>query len=242
MGFLPTVLKPLLELRIMTKQLKKADPRFAGTDAILKWMLVTCFGYTGYKNAKFGRIEVHEGITGRSREILLQTKDIAEIMGFRVLHGIVDCLWVQGSPIEELKNRVERQTGLLLEVDHFDWIVFLPLADGFGAYNRYYGRQPDGSIKVRGIAARRHDTPEYVREMQRRMLAVMAQAKTIAELETAREEVADIFRETINGLPAADPQQMVISRRISRPPMPTGASKAQRYKHTGITGSELRPA
>ncbi|MFZ1898509.1 type B DNA-directed DNA polymerase [Methanoregula sp.] len=215
-GFLPTVLKPLLELRIMTKQLKKADPRFAGTDAILKWMLVTCFGYTGYKNAKFGRIEVHEGITGRSREILLQTKDIAEIMGFRVLHGIVDCLWVQGSPIEELKNRVERETGLLLEVDHFDWIVFLPLADGFGAYNRYYGRQPDGSIKVRGIAARRHDTPEYVREMQRRMLAVMAQAKTIAELETAREEVADIFRETINGLPAADPQQMVISRRISR--------------------------
>ncbi len=215
-GFLPTVLKPLLELRIMTKQLKKADPRFAGTDAILKWMLVTCFGYTGYKNAKFGRIEVHEGITGRSREILLQTKDIAEIMGFRVLHGIVDCLWVQGSPIEALKDRVERETGLLLEVDHFDWIVFLPLADGFGAYNRYYGRQPDGSIKVRGIAARRHDTPEYVREMQRRMLAVMAQAKTIAELETAREEVADIFRETINGLPAADPQQMVISRRISR--------------------------
>ena len=37
---------------------------------LLKWMLVTCFGYTGYKNAKFGRIEVHEGITGRSREIL----------------------------------------------------------------------------------------------------------------------------------------------------------------------------
>ena len=62
-GFLPTVLKPLLELRIKTKQLKKADPRFAGIDAILKGMLVTCFGYTGYKDAKFGRIEMHEGIT-----------------------------------------------------------------------------------------------------------------------------------------------------------------------------------
>jgi DNA polymerase I len=215
-GFLPTVLKPLLELRIATKQLKKTDPRFAGTDAILKWMLVTCFGYTGYKNAKFGRIEVHEGITGRSRDILLQTKDIADEMNFRVLHGIVDCLWVQGSPVDALKARVERETGLFLEVEHFDWIVFLPLADGFGAYNRYYGRQPDGSIKVRGIAARRHDTPKYVREMQRRMLAVMARAKTIAELETVREEVAGIFRETVNNLPAADPQQMVINRRISR--------------------------
>ena len=98
-GFLPAALEPLLDLRITTKQLKKADPRFTGIDSILKWMLVTCFGYTGYKNAKFGRIEVHEGITAQSREILIRTKDIAEEMDFTVLHGIVDCLWVQGSPI-----------------------------------------------------------------------------------------------------------------------------------------------
>jgi DNA polymerase I len=215
-GFLPTVLLPLLELRIRTKQLKKTDPRSAGADAILKWMLVTCFGYTGYKNAKFGRIEVHEGITGRSRDILIQTRDIAEEMGFRVLHGIVDCLWVQGAPVEALRERVERETGLFIETEHFDWIVFLPLADGFGAYNRYYGRQPDGSTKVRGIAARRHDTPEYVREMQRRMLAVMARTKTIAELKMVREEIAGIYRETVNNLPEANPDQMVINRRISR--------------------------
>jgi len=229
-GFLPSVLKPLLELRIKTKRLKKVDPRFAGPDAILKWMLVTCFGYTGYKNAKFGRIEVHEGITGRSREILIQTKDIADEMNFRVLHGIVDCLWVQGSPVEALRERVERETGLFLEVEHFDWIVFLPLADGFGAYNRYYGRQADGSIKVRGIAARRHDTPEYVREMQRRMLEVMARAKTIAELEVTREEVAGIFRETVINLPAADPGQMVINRRISR----------LKYSHRCIEGAAVQ--
>jgi len=215
-GFLPSVLKPLLELRIRTKQLKKTAPKFTGIDAILKWMLVTCFGYTGYKNAKFGRIEVHEGITGRSRDILLQTKDIAEAMDFRVLHGIVDCLWVQGSPVEALRKRIEHETGMFLEVEHFDWIVFLPLADGFGAYNRYYGRQPDGGIKVRGIAARRHDTPEYVREMQRRMLDVMARAETIVDLEATRGEVAGIFRETVNNLPSADPRQMVINRRISR--------------------------
>jgi DNA polymerase I len=229
-GFLPTVLLPLLDLRIKTKRLKKTNPQFAGTDAILKWMLVTCFGYTGYKNAKFGRIEVHEGITGRSREILIQTKDIAEDMNFRVLHGIVDCLWVQGSPVEALRTRVERETGLLIEAEHFDWIVFLPMADGFGAYNRYYGRQPDGSIKVRGIAARRHDTPEYVRGMQKRMLDVMARAKTMAELNMLKGEVTDIFRQTIAGLPAADPQQMAIDRRISR----------LTYRHRCIEGAAVQ--
>ena len=215
-GFLPVALEPLLGLRIRTKQLKKNDPDIAGIDAILKWMLVTCFGYTGYKNAKFGRIEVHEGITGRSRDILLQTKDIAEAMGFRVLHGIVDCLWVQGSPVAALQVRVDRETGLPTEVEHFSWIVFLPLNDGLGAYNRYYGRQADGSVKVRGIAARRHDTPEYIRKMQGAMLAVMGRAATIAELGGLWDEVNAIYRNAVQQLPSAPAQEMAINRRISR--------------------------
>jgi len=215
-GFLPAALKPVLQLRIKTKRLKKTNLRLVGVDSILKWMLVTCFGYTGYKTAKFGRIEVHEGITGRSRDILLQTKDIAEEMGFTVLHGIVDCLWVQGLPIDQLKARVELETGLLSEVEHFGWIVFEPLNDGFGAYNRYFGRLSDGSIKVRGIAARRHDTPEYIQSMQGHMLDVMARAKTIVELEEVREEVMNVYREAVTMLPTANPKSMAITRRISR--------------------------
>jgi DNA polymerase elongation subunit (family B) len=37
---------------------------------------------------------VHERITGISRELLMQIKELAESMDFKVLHGIVDCLWV----------------------------------------------------------------------------------------------------------------------------------------------------
>jgi DNA polymerase I len=215
-GFLPAALKPLLELRITTKRLKKTDPRLAGIDSILKWMLVTCFGYTGYKNAKFGRIEVHEGITARSRDILIRTKDIAEETGFTVLHGIVDCLWVQGSAVDELKQKVENETGLLTEIEHFNWIVFQPMNDGSGAYNRYFGRLSDGSVKVRGIAARRHDTPDFVRSMQGRMLEVMADAESIAVLKDKKEEIRDIFRDTVRRLPDSDPGALVINRRISR--------------------------
>ncbi len=215
-GFLPAALKPLLDLRITTKHLKKTDSRLTGIDSILKWMLVTCFGYTGYKNAKFGRIEVHEGITGRSRDILIRTKDIAEEMGFTVLHGIVDCLWVQGSPIALLKQSIENEIGIPTEIEHFNWIVFQPMNDGSGAYNRYFGRLSDGSVKVRGIAARQHDTPEFVRSMQSQMLEVMAGAASIAELEDKKEEIRNIFRRTVTCLPSADPKAMVINRRISR--------------------------
>jgi DNA polymerase I len=122
-GFLSSVILPLLSLRIETKRLKKTNPNYAGIDSILKWMLVTCFGYTGYRNAKFGQIQVHERITGISRELLMQIKELAEVMDFEVLHGIVDCLWVIGEPIQAFKEAVERDTGILTEVDSYDWIA-----------------------------------------------------------------------------------------------------------------------
>jgi DNA polymerase I len=105
-GFLANLLSSLLNLRIETKRLKKTNRDYAGIDSVLKWMLVTCFGYTGYRNAKFGQIQVHERFTDTSRELLLQIKELAESMGFEVLHGIVDCLWVIGEPISVFKEAV----------------------------------------------------------------------------------------------------------------------------------------
>ena len=89
---------------------------------------------------------------------------------------------------------------LVVEDEHFDWIVFLPLNYGFGAYNRYYGRQSDGSVKLRGIAARRHDTPEYIRAMQQEMAELTdsvpwkwwAKYQKFDE-QNARVEVVDLF-------------------------------------------------
>ncbi len=215
-GFLPGVLDPLLLLRIRTKQMRRDDDKYNSIDSVLKWMLVTCFGYTGYKNAKFGRIEVHEAITARSREILLQTKHLAEETGFSVIHGIVDCLWVKGDNPAALKTLVERETRLFTELEQYDWLVFLPLADGSGAYTRYYGRLDDGSIKVRGIAARRHDTPEYFRRMQQEMLTVMAGAADLTVLAGTEEHVSVIHRAYMQGLETAKPEDMVIHKRISR--------------------------
>jgi DNA polymerase I len=240
-GFLPEVLEPLLALRRKSKMQKATDPSLAGIDSILKWMLVTCFGYTGYKNAKFGRIEVHEKITDHAREILIRTKDIAEEMGFSVLHGIVDCLWVQGEPAGLLKDAVEQETGLHTTLDRYDWLVFLPMADGFGAYNRYYGRLEGGIMKQRGIAARRGDTPACVREMQEKMLGLLCKAHDRAALQECREQVRQIYREAADGLADAPPASLAIRRQISRLRYARACPEASAVAACAAAGIDLSP-
>jgi DNA polymerase I len=236
-GFLPEVLEPLLLLRKVTKQGKKTNPSWAGRDSILKWMLVTCFGYTGYRNAKFGRIEVHERITEEARDILLRSKSCAEAMGFSILHGIVDCLWVTGTGVGELKARIERETRLSTECETYDWITFLPMNDGTGAYNCYYGRRTDGFLKMRGVMARKGDTPPYVRKMQEEMLAALREATTLAELPAQEGKIRAIHARYDEHLLDADPGSFVVRRRISRGRYErrcAEASAVEAYRSAGI--------
>jgi DNA polymerase-2 len=70
-GFIPKTLQPLIQKRVDLKnELKNLDPRdcrhafYKGRIQALKWLLVVCFGYLGYKNARFGRIESHMAVEG----------------------------------------------------------------------------------------------------------------------------------------------------------------------------------
>jgi DNA polymerase I len=111
-----------------------------------------------------------------SRELLMQIKELAEKMASMFLHGIVDCLWVIGELISAFKEAAESETGILTGVDSYDRITFLPMADGEGAYNRYFGRLDTGKMKIRGVTARKGDTPEYVNEMQQAVFEVKARS------------------------------------------------------------------
>jgi DNA polymerase elongation subunit (family B) len=100
-----------------------------------------CFGYTGYKNARFGRIECHESINAYGRELMLQASEIAEAHGFEILHGIVDSLWLKGhGDPEKFCEHVSGHTGIPLEPEGtYKWLVFLPdRSHGVGVLNRYF--------------------------------------------------------------------------------------------------------
>jgi len=190
-GLLPEVLEPILHRRFCFKARAKNNHYDHATYTELqkawKWVLVVCFGYTGYRNARYGRIECHESITAFSRDILLTASEVAQHAGYEVLHGIVDSLWVKGSPgcarPFHLSWMISTRTGIRMDVEgRYKWIVFLPSKEtGVGALTRYYGVFENGTVKIRGVELRQHNTPAFLKNAQQEMLNVFKQARTAEE-------------------------------------------------------------
>lgn len=188
-GIVALALAPLLEKRVALKrrlaQIPVWDPRHRRDkirSTALKWLLVTCFGYLGYKNARFGRIEAHQAVTAYGREALLKAKEAAEAAGAEVLHAYVDSIYIQWphkpdpSVLERLQAEIEAETGLPIAVDGiFRWLVFLSSRTNQrrAVANRYFGVFQNGEVKVRGIAARRRDTPPFVARVQMELVGLL---------------------------------------------------------------------
>jgi DNA polymerase I len=100
-------------------------------------------------------------------------------------------------------------------VDSYDRITFLPMNDGEGAYNRYFGRLNIGKMKIRGVMARKGDTPEYVNKMQQEVFQVLAKAKSQEELRRIEPKAQIVYRRFLDGLDGADARELAIHRRVS---------------------------
>jgi DNA polymerase I len=189
-GYLVDVLQPIIdardEIKAAIRQEKGRDnpdedrlAELEGRSGALKWILVACFGYQGFSNAKFGRIECHEAINAYAREILLTAKKRLEAGGWRVVHGIVDSIWVTPDPdvdnddredLKALATAITKEVEIRLEHEaHYDWVAFVPQRESnAGALTKYFGKvDGDDEFKIRGIEARQRSTPPFIEEVQR---------------------------------------------------------------------------
>jgi len=233
-GIVPKVLRLAIGKRLRYKKLKieannqKLKEVYERRRGALKWILVTCFGYLGYRNAKFGTVDGHIGVCAFGRQAFLRTARIAERRGFSVIHGIVDSLWLKkkDATAEEyisLCKAISEEIGVPLNFEgRYKWIVFLPsrMHPNVAVLNRYYGVKEDGRIKVRGIEVRRRDTPKFVYAAQMEMIKVLATAsdsKTfIVKIPHALKVVKEYRKKLIDGeVPIWD---LIVTKRLSKNP------------------------
>ncbi len=243
-GLVSRALAPIIDKRVRYKRIRSQARRDADSEreflvdsrqTALKWLLVCCFGYLGYRNARFGRIEAHEAVCAFARDRLMVAREVCERRGFRVLHAIVDCFWCQRDPelahlgppsaeeIDTLCREILEATGLPIGLEGvYKWIAFLPSRQNpeMPVPNRFFGRFEDGSVKMRGIEARRHDLPPFIRNVQKRCIDILSEARDLAEY---RERVPDLLRllsECEGALARGEVprEHLLITRRLSMDP------------------------
>jgi len=235
-GLIPRTLEPLLNKRIALKQRlaeMAADdplrPLYQVRASAHKWLLVTCFGYLGYKNARFGRIESHEAVTNGGREALLAAKEAAEGQGFEVLHLYVDGMWLiregatRVSDYTPLLEEISRRTGLPIALDGiFRWVAFLPsrVNEAVPVPNRYFGVFQDGTVKVRGLASRRRDSPAWVSETQMALIEYLARVEAVDQLAGCLPGALRILRQALDQLRQGrvPPEKLLLAQRLTRLP------------------------
>ena len=256
-GIVPQSLKTVLDRRLEYKYRKKnynntnnnqsnnqmkVRDRYDSRQTALKWILVTSFGYLGFSNSKFGRIDAHIAVCAFARDLLLTTSKIAERHGFEIIHGIVDSIWIKerattkprtsGSKdmkkvtnskirLNKLKLDIEKLTNFSISFEGvYKWIVFdyskpnptLP------ALNRYFGVFHDGTIKMRGIEIRRHDTPPLFINFQQELVNVMSNCRNINEIIVILPQLEEIYDKYRNLLLSREVNHtdLIFTKRISK--------------------------
>jgi DNA polymerase I len=271
-GFLPDVLEPLLADRAALKEriseVEAADggggagatPTAAtgevvdgpertadaaplrGRSAAIKWVLVACFGYQGYRNSKFGRIECHEAINAVAREVLLDAKAAFEAAGWTVVHGLVDSLWLvprnEGGapgagadasadptptpePVEQVCERVSDDVGVPLEPEaSYEWVCFVPAREGDGPTDP---RERPGALT--NYFGKRADGTYKLRGIEARQRSTPAfvadvQRDLLDAFDAHREPAAvcDRLRRHLGRLRAGevDPGELVVAKRATK--------------------------
>ncbi len=235
-GIVPLSLEILLERRLQYKQLKKVEKdelkrqRYDARQSALKWILVCSFGYLGFKNARFGKIDAHIATCAFSRIFLDRAVAIAQARGFKLVHGIVDSMWLTkagatAADYEDLCATIRKDLKLPLSFEgQYRWIVFLnsKIDPEAPVLNRYYGvfQDQDRTLKVRGIDVRRHDTPKIVEKCQTEMLAILKEADNSQEFTALIPQVLNTLREYASKLRSGTVpiEELVITKNLSKMP------------------------
>jgi len=193
-------------------------------------------------------------VTAYGREALLRAKEAAEDLDYEILHMYVDGLWVYKdgcktpADFEALLADITERTGLPISLDGvYRWVVFLPsrVNERVPVPNRYFGVFQDGSIKVRGIEARRRDTAPFIAETQMTIMEILAKAEDAEHLKEVYPKALAFVHREMEALRAGHVplEKLLVSQKLSRElgeySTPSGAARAVRQLQED--GKVVRP-
>jgi|ECHnycMinimDraft_1075156.scaffolds.fasta_scaffold00090_6 DNA polymerase elongation subunit (family B) len=136
---------------------------------------------------------VAESVTALGRFVITSTLKKAGEIGLRVLYGDTDSLFLHNPPKKELEGIVEwvkKQFNLDFEVDKTYKLVLFS-----GLKKNYMGVSQDGKVEIKGMLAKKRNTPEFLKTSFNDVKTIIASMQSEADVNAAKEKVAQEIKE-----------------------------------------------
>jgi len=144
----------------------------------LKVMANAFYGYMGWLGARWYSKEGAEAVTAWGRNIISQSAELARKMGFTVIYGDTDSIFVKGDKnlIGKLVNTISSMFDMEIKIDKVYRRVFFTENK-----KRYAGLTQDGKVDIVGFEAIRGDWCELAKEVQKNVIEIILQSGKVDE-------------------------------------------------------------
>ncbi len=163
----------------------------------IKVFINASYGVFGAENFPLYSPAVAESVTALGRKSLYSILRKAAEIGVKVIYGDTDSIFLW-NPTEEqldmLQKWVSEQLGLEIEVDkEFTYVLFT------GLKKNYIGRYVDGGIEIKGLIAKKRNTPEFLKQLFDELIEKLKSAVEPSDFIEFREwlenQVKTLYRE-----------------------------------------------
>jgi len=183
----------------------------------LKVLMNASYGVFGASHFPLYSLSTAETITAFGRQKILKVAEKAKELGLEVIYGDTDSIFVYNPDEKQIKELIEwceKELKVDLEVDK----IYVYVA--FSARKKnYFGVFPDGNVDIKGLLAKKRNTPEFLKKEFRHVIDVLRQVKNMEEMEKAKEKIEDIILTIIRKLRKGeyDVKDLAIKVQITKP-------------------------
>ncbi|MBU0762594.1 MAG: DNA-directed DNA polymerase [Candidatus Altiarchaeota archaeon] len=202
-GFIPEVLKKLLDRRTEFKKLMKNedDPEKKALldveQQAMKLLANSMYGYYGFQRARWYCRECAEAIAGWGRQYIQKTIDTAKKHGFEVVYGDTDSVYLTKpdisdiDKIKDLSKRFQKEINdELPDAMELEYEGFYPRGV-FITKKRYALIGEDEKLTIKGLETRRRDWCQIAKKTQERVLDALLKDRD-------PEKAAQLVKETVS--------------------------------------------
>lgn len=171
-----------IRVHIYKKKAKKKDlpeELLAWYDVVqqaIKVFINASYGVFGAENFPLYSPAVAESVTALGRKALYQILRKSAEIGVKVIYGDTDSIFIWNPTNEQLNKLQEwvfNKLGLEIEIDKtFTYVLFT------GLKKNYVGRYNDGGIEIKGLVAKKRNTPEFLKQLFEELIEKLKTAES----------------------------------------------------------------